>query len=162
MTAPAQANAVPKPMLPVYGKIIGLTDAFCDQHLNAEYRELARKMTAALCRKRPSPLASGQPRTWACGIIYVLGRINFLSDPTASPHLPTGELRAAFEVGESTLHAKARAIDKALNPELLDPRWTLQSTAENYSAKWLTEMTELLPHLRKMPRQIQKLHLKTR
>ena len=29
-------------------------------------------MTAALCRKRPSPVVSGQPRTWACSIIYAL------------------------------------------------------------------------------------------
>ena len=38
-----------------------------------------------LCRKRPSPFASGQPRTWACGIIYVLGQLNFLSDKSSRP-----------------------------------------------------------------------------
>ena len=59
-------------------RIVGLTDDVCDKRLNSEYRDLARAMTGALCRKRPSPLTSGQPRTWAGGIVYVLGGINFL------------------------------------------------------------------------------------
>ena len=162
MTDPAPTNSVPKPMLPVYAKIVGLTDGLCDKHLNAEYRDLARKMAAALCRKRPSPLAYGQPRTWAAGIIYVLGRINFLSDPSVSPHLPTAQLREAFDVGESTLHAKARAIEKALNPEPLDRRWMLATTAVGNSARWLVEVSRSVVDLRKMPHGIRKLHLKAK
>src|SRR4051812_23584730 len=73
-------KSVPKGMRATYDAVVRLTDELCDRHLNAEYRNLARDMAAALCRKRPSPLASGQPRTWACGIIYLLGQINFLSD----------------------------------------------------------------------------------
>jgi hypothetical protein len=72
MTDRARLNSVPKLMLPVYEKIVGLTNKVCDKHLNFEYRDLARAMTAALCRKRPSPLASGQPRTWACGSSMLL------------------------------------------------------------------------------------------
>ena len=73
-------TSVPKGMQATYEAITTLTDAFCRDHLNDEYRELAQRMTAALCRKRPSPVVSGQPRTWACSIIYHLGQINFLSD----------------------------------------------------------------------------------
>ncbi len=123
MTAPARLNAVPKTMMRVHEKIVGLIDSVCDRRLNTEYRDLARAMTAALCRKRPSPLASGQPRTWACGIVYVLGRINFLSDPSFSPHMTTAELCGAFQVGESTVHAKARVIEKALGTQAFDPHW---------------------------------------
>ena len=117
MALPARSNSVPKLMLPVYEKIVGLTDDVCGKHLNSEYGALARAMTGALCRKRPSPTASGQPRTWACGILYVLGRINFLGDPSFSPHMTTAVLCAAFEVGESTVHAKARVIERALGRE---------------------------------------------
>src|ERR1700732_44348 len=67
-------KSVPRRMLPICEKIIAVTDGVCDRHLNQEYRELARKMAAALARKRPSPLTSGQPRTWAAGIMYALGR----------------------------------------------------------------------------------------
>jgi hypothetical protein len=59
----AGSTSVPKSMQATYEAITTLTDAFCREHLNEDYRELARGMTAALCRKRPSPLASGQPRT---------------------------------------------------------------------------------------------------
>jgi hypothetical protein len=79
-----RSNSIPKGMLAIYEKIVGLTDDICDGQLNSEYRDLARAMTGALCRKRPSPLTSGQPRTWAGGIVYVLGRINFSRRPFVS------------------------------------------------------------------------------
>jgi len=58
-----RSTAIPKPMQAIYDAVIALTDAFCRDHLTGEYRDLARAMTASLSRKRPSPLASGQPRT---------------------------------------------------------------------------------------------------
>jgi Domain of unknown function (DUF6398) len=157
MTGPARLNSVPKVMKPVYEKIVGLTDDVCGRHLNSEYRDFARAMTAALCRKRPSPLASGRPRTWACGVLYVLGRINFLGDPSFSPHITTAELCAAFEVGESTVHAKAREIEKTLGTEPLDPRWTLPSLAEKNPLVWMAEVNGLAVDLRDMPREVQEI-----
>src|SRR4051812_45756618 len=76
----SHSMSVPKIMQERYAVVVALTDAFCRDHLDDEYRGLARAMIAALCRKRPSPLTSGQPRTWACGVIYALGQLNFLSD----------------------------------------------------------------------------------
>ena len=85
-----------------YEAITGITDEFCHEHLNEEYRELAQDMAAALCRKRPSPLSSGQPRTWACGIIHTLGQINFLSDRSTQPYMTMADVSSAFGVGQST------------------------------------------------------------
>jgi hypothetical protein len=65
--------------------VVTLTDAFCCDYLTDEYRDLTRAMAASLSRKRPSPLASGQPGTRACGIIHALGRLNFLSDKVTQP-----------------------------------------------------------------------------
>ena len=81
MLLPSGLKSVPRRMLSICEKIVAVTDDVCDRHLNQEYCELARMMTEALCRKRPSPLTSGQPRTWAAGIVYVLGRVNFLIWP---------------------------------------------------------------------------------
>lgn len=75
-----RSNSIPKGMLATYERIAGLTDDVCDRQLNSEYRDLAHAMTGAPCRKRPSPLSSGQPRTWVGGIVYVLARVNFLGD----------------------------------------------------------------------------------
>src|SRR5215213_7229815 len=98
----AFSKSVPKGMQATYEAITILTDAFCRDHLNDEYRALAQDMAAALCRKRPSPVASGQPRTWACGIIYVLGQINFLSDRSFEPSMTMADVGAGFGVSQST------------------------------------------------------------
>jgi hypothetical protein len=42
----------------------------------------------------------------------VLGRINLLADPLFPPRMATAELCAAFQVGESTVHATV-SISKA-------------------------------------------------
>src|ERR1700730_4843652 len=102
--------SVPKAMLAIYDAVAALTDTFCRDKLNDECRDLARAMTAALCRKRPSPLAPGQRRTWACSIIYVLGQINFLSDKATQPYMAMADVSAAFSVGQSTASAKARSF----------------------------------------------------
>jgi hypothetical protein len=149
-------------MLPVFEKIVGLTDEVCGRHLNSEYRALARSMTAALCRKRPSPLVSGQPRTWACGIVYVLGRINFLGDPSFSPHMTTKELCAAFEVGESTVQAKARAVERAIRTHPFDPQWTLPSLAARNPLVWMAEVNGMVIDLRDMPREVQEIAFENR
>jgi len=137
--------------------VVTLTDTVCREHLATEYRDLARAMTAALCRKRPSPIASGQPRTWACGIIYVLGQLNFLSDPSMQPHMATADLCAAFGVGQSTTWAKARVISDALGTNRMDPTWMLRSLAERNPLLWMAEVNGLLVDLRDMPREVQEI-----
>ncbi len=57
MPRPTGSKAVPKSMQVTYDAITTLTNAFCREHLDEDYRELAQRMAAALCRKRPSPLA---------------------------------------------------------------------------------------------------------
>ena len=150
-----RTTAVPKPMLRVYDAIVSLTNAVCDEHLDPEYKELSRDMAAALCRKRPSPLGSGKPQSWACGIIYVLGRVNFLEDPSFPPHKKTAELAAAFGVSEGTIYAKARSIENALRVHALDPRWTVPSLMERNPLIWMAEVGGMIVDLRTMPREIQ-------
>jgi len=152
-----RSNSIPKGMLAIYERIVGLTDDVCERQLNSEYRDLARSMTGALCRKRPSPLASGQPRTWAGGIVYVLGRINFLGDRSFPPYMTTADLCAAFGVGESTVHAKARAIEKTLRTGAFDPKWALPSLIGSNPLVWMAEVNGLLVDLRTMPREVQEM-----
>jgi hypothetical protein len=150
-----RSNVVPKSMQATYDAVAGLTDAFRRDHLNDEYRELARAMTAALSRKRPSPLTSGQPRTWACGIIHVLGRLNFLSDKASQPYMTMAEVSAVFSVGESTAGAKARAISDALHTNRMDPTWMLKSIVDQSPLVWMAEINGVLVDIRVMPREVQ-------
>jgi hypothetical protein len=151
-----------KSLQATYDAIVRLTDEFCEQNLNAEYRELARDMAAALCRRRPSPLASGQPQTWACGIIHALGQVNFLSDRSMRPHMMQPYLKmidvcAAFGVGRSTASAKARVISNALGIHPFDPEWTLPSLIGKNPLVWMAEGDGLIVDWRTMPRKIQEI-----
>jgi len=141
-----------------YDQIVALTDEFCQQGLNEEYRELARWIAAALCRKRPSPVALGPMRSWACGIIYALGQVNFLSDKSTEPYMTMADVCTGFDVSPSTGGAKARAISDALKlRSVFDPDWTLPSLMDKNPSVWMAEVNGCLVDLRDMPRQVQEI-----
>jgi hypothetical protein len=144
-------------MASIYGAVTALTDAVCAKHLDFDYRDLARDMAAALCRKRPSPLSKGQPRTWACGIVYVLGQVNFLSDKAFLPYMTTAELCAAFGVGQSTASAKARVIYDALRVSQIDPEWMVPSLLARNPLVWMAELNGFIVDLRDAPREVQEI-----
>ena len=157
MAKAARSTSVPKAMQPAHDAVVALTDAFCGDHLTDEYRELARAMAAALSRKRPSPLASGQPRTWACGIIHFLGQLNFLSDKASKPHMTMAEVCACFGVGQSTASAKARIITDLLRTSRMDPTWMLKNMIDRNPLAWLVELNGMLVDVRDMPREVQQI-----
>ena len=155
MRPPVRSIAIPKALQATYEAVTTLTDAVCAEHLDEDYRGLSRAMAGALCRKRPSPLALGQPRTWACGIVHALGQVNFLYDKSTQPFMTMAELCAAFEVGQSTASAKAKAISNALRIGMMDPAWTHPSLIERNPLVWMAEVNGLLVDLRQMPREVQ-------
>ena len=114
MASISKSERVHKPKQETFNAIAALTDAFCRAHLDEEYTSLARQATAALCHKRPSPLATGHLKTWACGIVYALGAVNFLFDKSQTPSMSAAELCAGFGVSQSTGSAKAQAVRDAL------------------------------------------------
>ena len=78
------STSVPKGMQATFEAITSLTDAFCREHLNEDYRVLAQRTTAALCRRCPSLPASGQPRTWRAGATPCWARSTFCLAPPRS------------------------------------------------------------------------------
>jgi len=72
-------------MKPRHDEIVAVTDAFSDEHLNAEYAQLCRQMAATMARKRPSPPQTGRVNTWAAGIVHAVGTVNSLFDKTQEP-----------------------------------------------------------------------------
>ncbi len=150
-----RTEAVPKAMQSTYEAVVAATDAFCKKHLNEEYAQLSRKLAAALARKRPSPLAQGKPLTWACGIMYALGSVNFLWDKTQTPHMSAGELCEGFGVSKGTGSAKARVITKAFGMYQMDPRWCLPSKMDDNPYVWMLSVNGLLMDIRYAPREAQ-------
>src|SRR5687767_11470111 len=118
-----KSEQVPKQLQPIYEEITKITDAFCAEHLNDEYAQLSRQLAAALSRKRPSPLLRGKVATWACGIVYALGSVNFLSDRSSAPYMRMEDLCALMGVSKSTGANKAAEIRKLFGMYQLDPNW---------------------------------------
>ena len=146
---------VPAIMQPVFDDIFHLTTAFCEKFLNDEYACICKKLTAALCRKRPSPLKKGKKLTWAAGIVYTAGWINFLGDNDQSPYMSTKELADRFDVGVSTMSGKKLQIQNALNLIRLDPDYTLGSRLEDNPLIWIVEVNGLLMDMRSAEPEIQ-------
>ncbi|MBK5965104.1 hypothetical protein CCR95_13655 [Thiocystis minor] len=149
------SERVPATLQERYDTIVALTDACCQAHLNQEYRDLCRRLTAKLCRKRPSPLVTGKPNTWACGIVYALGRVNFLFDLSQTPSLRADELCAHFGLSASTGSAKSKAILDLLKSGQMDPHWTLPSRLANNPMAWMIQVNGFVVDARQAPREVQ-------
>ncbi len=151
------SKSVPQAMQPVYEAITTLIDTFCSQHLNNEYAVLARQLTAALARKRPSPLARGKPDIWAAGIVHALGTVNFLFDPTQTPHLRSSDLSQLFGVNQNTTANKAKLIREMFNMHHFDHQWCLPSRLESSSPLWFIMVNGYIVDAREMPREVQEI-----
>ncbi|MGH3168596.1 MAG: DUF6398 domain-containing protein [Trebonia sp.] len=146
---------IPTGMRPISEKIIALTDAACTELLDEEYAQIARHVVAKLARKRPSPMQSGRPATWAGGVMYALAQVNFLFDRESEPHVTHDDLAAAFGLSKSTLSQKAKQIRDILkmswgNPEFLSARMTDRSPMI-----WWVEVDGLPYDARGLPLEIQ-------
>ena len=157
MAANEKSEKVPTKMQDKFDAIVTLTDQVCQEHLNEEYAQLARQATAALCRKRPSPLSSGRVNSWACGVVYALGFVNFLFDNSQDPHMNATELCAAFGVAKGTGAAKSRAVRDALGMVQMDPHWYLPSKMDDNVMAWMILVNGLIVDARSMSIEIQEI-----
>ncbi len=132
-----------------------MTDDFCREHLNDDYAELCRELTAALARKRPSPLLRGKLATWASGIVRTIGWVNFLHDPSQTPHMKLYAIDEAFGIAESTGAAKLGEIRKMLKIYQLDPKWTLRSRLDDNPMVWMLSVNGFIVDIRTQPRELQ-------
>lgn len=100
--------------------MLRVTDDVASDHLDEEYRDLARALVGKLARKRPSPLARGDETTWAGTVLYALGQINYLFDPRSDPHLTGDAIATTVGIPQMTLANKAKAVRDLLRLRPLD------------------------------------------
>ena len=148
-------DKVPKQMQSKFEEITALTDAFCSTYLNTEYAEMSRKLTAALCRKRPSPLVRGKAKTWACGIVHAIGLVNFLYDSSQTPHIKATELYKHFGVGQSTGQGKSKQIRDMMKMSQMSPDWCLPSRIDDNPLIWMVSVNGFIMDIRNAPREVQ-------
>jgi hypothetical protein len=152
---PSDEPPVPAAVRPAYEAILGRVEAFCRAHLNAEYEALCRKLAGVLARKRPSPLLSSKPESWASGIVRVIGWVNFLGDPTQPHHMKMTDIDRGFGISEATGSAKAKTIRDLRKIHPLDPEWTLPSRMDENPMAWMIQVNGLIVDARQMPGEIQ-------
>jgi len=145
---------VPKAYAARFIALVGLTDAFCDAHLNAEYKDLCRDMAVEVCQEG-SPVLKGKPGGWAAGIVYALGRVNFLDDPSQTPHMRSAQIAEGFGVSVATMQARAKVIREGLDLIPFDPGWSLPSRMDDNLLVWMLEVNGFLVDARYAPREIQ-------
>jgi hypothetical protein len=151
----AKTPKVPAAVRPVVDEIMTIIDAFCSQHLDTEYAQLCGKVAAKLARKRPSPLLRGGRHIWAAGIVYAVGRVNFLADPSQRPHLRTDELASLLGVKQPTMANKGRLILDTLHIGLMDPEYWRRDLLEHHPLAWLLEVDGLIMDARSLPDELQ-------
>jgi Domain of unknown function (DUF6398) len=161
-TPKTKTKPIPRPKLKeekndALDLVLDLIDEFCRAHLNEEYALLCRNLAEKLARKRPSPLQSGQPRTWASGIVRTIGWVNFLHDKSQTPHMRLSDVDAAFGISESSGAARSAAIRKMLNLHPLDPSWTLPSRLDDNPLVWMLTVNGIMMDVRQAPREVQEI-----
>ena len=154
--AKADDFSVPQNTQADYAEVTRVTDDFCKTLLNEEYALVCRKIAAALCRKRPSPLAQGNLTHWVAGIIHAAGFVNFLWDRSQKPYMRAAEISERFGISNNTVSLKSKDIQRALRLSQLDWRYCLPSRlAENHRA-WMLEIGGYVFDVRSAPVEIQK------
>jgi len=148
-------SMIPVAARPAHDRIVELTDAFCEEHLDDEYASLVRKMAGVLARKRPSPLIRGKPESWASGIVRVVGWVNFLGEPSQPHHMKMTDIDEGFGVSEATGSAKSMAIRNLLKIRGFAPEWTLPSRIDDNPLVWTLEVNGLIMDIRMCPREAQ-------
>lgn len=145
---------LPGPRAARFIQLVEMTDAFCDAHLDDEYRQLCREMAAVVCQNAPSVLR-GKPSGWAAGIVYALGRVNFLTDPSQTPHMTTAEIAKGFSVSQATMMSKAKVIREGLDLMPFHPNWCLPSRLDDNPLVWMLKVNGFLMDIRMAPREAQ-------
>lgn len=147
-------NAVPPDFRERFNEIVALTDTFCNRFLNDEYRQVCRKMAACLCQTG-SPVLTGKADSWACGLAYSVGKVNFLTDPTQTPHMKGEEVAKGFGVSAATMHSKSRVIWNGLDLMQFDPNFTVGSLVSRNPLIWMLRVNGIEMDIRFAPREAQ-------
>jgi len=146
---------VPKAMSARYMEVAGIVEQFCDEKLDAEYKEICLRALQKLCRKRPSPLLTGKARTWACGVVYAIGSGNFIFDKSQPIHMTASEIAGWFGLSGSTAGNKAAEITKLLNLSYMNTEFQRRSLIDGNPAIWYLNVNGILVDIRNMPREAQ-------
>ncbi len=138
-TLDAFLTEVPEEVQERFHEIVTITDRFCSQHLDDEFRDVCRRLATCLCQPE-SPVHRGKAASWAAGIVYEAGQINFLGDQNPTPRLRSEEIARGCGVSTATMHSKGRDIREALGLTRFDLDFTIPSLMRDNPLAWLMQL----------------------
>ena len=134
------SKRVPSALKDKYQQIGKLIEEYSRGNLDDDYREYCLFLTAALARKKDSPLIKGKANLWACGVIHAIGMVNFLFDKETQPYVRASELYSHFGVSSSSGSAKSKLIRDIFDMIPSDPNWTLPNRLIDNPLVWLVSV----------------------
>lgn len=153
-------SVIPKEIEDRYYNIIDLIKSFCDSYLNDEYKNLCINLCEEVCRKNPKGISRGKIDVWAPSIIHVVGKVNFLFDPSEAIHIKAKDLYSYFKVSGSSVSSKSNNISDLLDITPLDLKWTIPSNLSKNPLTWLVNLDGFITDIRYVPKEIQEKALK--
>jgi hypothetical protein len=75
--------------------------------------------------------------------VYAVGQINFLFDPTQTPHLTAKDLAKRLGVAQTTMTNKAGLINRTLDIGMFEPERTRLAMLEQHPMAWIGPQTTL-------------------
>ncbi|MCC7554320.1 MAG: tetratricopeptide repeat protein [Methanobacteriaceae archaeon] len=105
-------------------KLLEMVKAFCEKHLDEEYKDLSIKLVKKMGRKHDVPFKRGKLEIWASGVVYALGQINFLFDDSFSPYLSADDICDYFGTKKSTVGDKAKRIREMFKMQHFDKEFS--------------------------------------
>ena len=145
---------IPAELVQVFEEIVGLTDEFCREHLNEEYRRLCHDMVLELVELEIA-IDRGGPTSWAAGVVHAAGYVNFLHDPSQSPHMTSAQIAKGFGVSQGTMQSKSKIIRDELDLMPFDPDWCLESLLDDNPLIWMLQVDGVAVDIRMAPREAQ-------
>ena len=84
-------------------QIIEMISEFSDKFLDEEYKALIIKLAERLESRDDFSLNRGKPENWACAIIFAIGQMNFLFEPSFEPFVYNETLCAYFGASKQNM-----------------------------------------------------------
>jgi len=141
-------------------KLIEMTAGFCDEYLDEDYKQLCEKLIGKMSRKRNVPHHSGQIEIWAAAIVYAIGSINFLFDPSFKPYASADDICNYFGTSKSTTSQKAKVLRDMFKLRYWDKEFSTTHMIESNPLSNLMMVNGLIVDIRSLPPEIQELYAK--
>lgn len=126
-------------------QLLELTSAFCDAHLNKDYKKLCTDLIEKMARKRPPPFLRGRLEIWAAGIVHALGSVNFLFDRSSPLYISANDIAAYFQVAPGSASQKAGAVRDMFNLNHFSTEYLTEDMQEKMAPTFelLEQMAEM-------------------